>query len=84
MPVLRIDSKIVEYPWYISELPIKNLIPLSEMSLEISYQASEILFFRTVIEGKDDKVRGNKENNEEDLQTHETSQSFESNFNRME
>jgi hypothetical protein len=53
MPGFWVCSEIMEYPWHVSHLPIKNPISLSKMDLKVIDQTLKILFLRTVIEGKD-------------------------------
>jgi len=50
----------MEYPGHISQFPIKNVVSLSQMSLEITHETSNILFLGSVIEGEHDQIGSNE------------------------
>lgn len=66
--------EIMEDPWNIGYRLNKDRISLSEMSAQIINEASEILFFRTVVEWKKNKIGGDKKDEEEKLEPKEPSQ----------
>ena len=54
--VLRIQIKIMKHAWNIGKRPDHYLVLVSELSIEVINQPSEILFFSPIIEGKDHEI----------------------------
>ena len=71
MPVLWIHAKIVKDARNILNFNIQELVTLSELVLKIVDQAPEILLFRPIIWGEDDKIGCDKKKGKKKLQPHE-------------
>ena len=62
MAMCWIDSKIMKQRWSEGIIFQKDLIALSEMSFQISYEPSDVLFLRAIIKRKDNEIREDKKN----------------------
>ncbi len=71
MPAFWIDAKIMKDRWNVYHRLDKNLISASQLALQIGYHPSEILFLMAVVERKDHEIRCNKEDDEQELQSHD-------------
>ena len=58
-------SEIVKDSGHIPRRPNKNLISLSEVALEKSNQTPQVFLLGAVIEGKDDEIGCDEEDDEE-------------------
>ncbi len=67
----------------ISKIPIQNFVPIPKKSLEVGCKSSEILFFRTIIEGKVDELGSDEEEYEEELHVNESLQALEPQFDGL-
>jgi len=72
--------KIMKHPQGARCFQIENLVACSKVLFQITYQASEVLFLRTVVRREDDQIGCNKKKGEEKLQPYESLQPLKSAF----
>ena len=56
MPSSGINVKIMKYPREIGKCANEDLVPIPELTIQVLNESPEILFFGAVIEGKDDQI----------------------------
>ena len=71
MAPFRIDPKIMQDPWNISHIMVYNSITFAEVVFEVGYESPEVLFFGVIIDGEDDQVGCDEEDDEEESQAKE-------------